>query len=201
VRWTATLKARPQDVERLAAESVPDLSTADDDSHLVFRFSDPPDDGDFDSEIDAARAVIETFVRHVNGFGRLRWGRSFEGVAIDVVRAVDADGKTTQYAFIERGGAHLPHEQFAALVERLGYPRPSPPLGLEIVEALGGPLCWCWWSQTRRLIESSSLSNSCWRATTRSAGSPDTLPWRRSSMTLSLASWMGRLWVGGHVGS
>lgn len=139
MRWTATLRARREDVERLLAESVPDLSAADgDDSHLVFTFSDPPDDGSFESESHAAKAVIDAFVRHVNGFGRLRWGRSFEGVALASTRAVDANGKTTQYAFLGQAVAHLSPEDFAAMVERLGFPRPPPPLGLEVVKALNG---------------------------------------------------------------
>ncbi|MDW5592964.1 hypothetical protein VSS74_01355 [Conexibacter stalactiti] len=139
MRWTATLRARKQDVERLLAEAVPDLSVAgEDDSHLVFAFSDPPDDGSFESESHAAKAVIDAFVRHINGFGRLRWGRSFEGVTVASTRATDSNGKVTQYEFLGQAVAHLTPEDFAVMVERLGFPKPSPPLGLDVVNALDG---------------------------------------------------------------
>jgi hypothetical protein len=82
--------------------------------------------------------VIDAYVRRVNGFGRLRWGRAFAAVEIAGLRTVDADGRETQMIFPGSAHGHLPWEQFADMVERLGYPRPDKPVGLDTISALDG---------------------------------------------------------------
>ena len=74
-------------------------------------------------------------MRHVNGFGKLRWGRGFQGVEITLVRSFDSSG-ATQVVFVDAAHGHLQPREFADMVEKLGHPRPPLPRGLEVIEGL-----------------------------------------------------------------
>jgi hypothetical protein len=74
----------------------------------------------------------------LNGFGRLRWGRAFEGVSVSKIQTVDSEGRMGQRVFIEPAYDHMLPEDFADMVERLGHPRPALPAGLDVINSLGG---------------------------------------------------------------
>jgi hypothetical protein len=136
VRWIATLSGSRQDIERLAAE-LPDLSPVEDaPRELLLELDDPEGDATGGDVPHAAKAVIDASVRRINGFGRLRWGRTFEGVDVSKIVSIDPEGRTTHRAFAERGAGHMRFEDFANMVERLGEPRPEPPAGLDVINAL-----------------------------------------------------------------
>ena len=80
-----------------------------------------------------AKAVIDGHVRRMNGFGRLRWGRAFAAVEIAGLRTVDSDGRETQMVFPGSIHGHLPWDQYADMVEKLGSPRPDKPVGLDTI--------------------------------------------------------------------
>jgi hypothetical protein len=137
VRWIVTLAGRHRDIERLAAESLVGLSVvASVPSELILEMNDPEGDATADEAPHAAKAVIDAAVRHINGFGKLRWGRGFEGVAVSAIKSVDAAGDTTQRVFVGPAVAHMLPEGFADMVERIGLPRPLMPAGLEVINAL-----------------------------------------------------------------
>jgi hypothetical protein len=89
-----------------------------------------------ESDDDVARAVIENRVHQLNTFGRLRFGRAFEPVSVAATRSVDADGNPRQVVHVGAAHGHLQPAEFAAFVEKLGFPRPDMPKGLEVIEAL-----------------------------------------------------------------
>jgi hypothetical protein len=137
VRWIVTLSASRPDAERLAAESLPGLSAAGDDPReLLLELDDLGSDVPDEDAPQAAKAVIDRSVRHINGSGKLRWGRAFEGVAVSAVKSVDSDGRITQHVWPEPAVKHMLPEDFADLVERLGHERPALPVGLEVLNAL-----------------------------------------------------------------
>jgi hypothetical protein len=55
----------------------------------------------------SAKAVIDASVRHINGFGGLRWGRAFEAVSVSALKSVDAGGGATDQFFIEPVYDHM----------------------------------------------------------------------------------------------
>jgi hypothetical protein len=137
VRWLITLSARAADVERLLSEPVEGLSAnPDDPSQLLLTLHDPEGDAGGEDVPNAAKTKIDAFVNHLNGVGRLRWGRVFEGVSIAAIKSFDETGHATQRVFIGTAVDHMLPEDFADMVERLGYDRPPMPKGLEIVNAL-----------------------------------------------------------------
>jgi hypothetical protein len=137
VRWLVTLSASKRDVERLAAVSLAGRSADPSDSRqLILELQDPEGDATGDDAPHAAKAVIDASVRHINGVGKLRWGRNFESVFVASVKSLDSDGHVTQRVFVEPGVEHMAPEDFAAMVERLGFPRPELPVGIEVVNAV-----------------------------------------------------------------
>jgi hypothetical protein len=137
VRWIVTLSVSRQDAERLAAESLPGLSAAENDPRqLLLELGDLGSDAPEEDAPHFAKAVIDAFVRHINGSGKLRWGRTFEGVAVSGVKSVDPDGHVTQRVWVGTAVDHMLPEDFADLVERLGYERPALPVGIEVVNSL-----------------------------------------------------------------
>ena len=93
MRWIVTLSANRRDVELLRAESLPGLSaTADDPCQLILEFDDQEADVADEDASHAAKAVIDASVQRINGSGKLRWGRAFEGVTVSAVRSVDSGG-------------------------------------------------------------------------------------------------------------
>jgi hypothetical protein len=105
---------------------------------LRLELDDPEGDDTGDDAPHTAKAVIDVYVRRTNGFGRLRWGRAFAEVEISGLRTVDAAGRETQMVFPGTAQAYLPWEQFADMVEQLGYSRPEKPVGLDAIDALDG---------------------------------------------------------------
>lgn len=135
MRWIVTLEGNTRDIARLLAES-PRLSAGGSDREAVLEFDDGREEATDESR-QAIRAQIEAAVRHFNGFGRLRWGRSFEGVTVKGgVKYFGLGGESGEVVFVGSAHAHLTPEQFGDLVERLGHPRPEPPFGLSDIEAL-----------------------------------------------------------------
>jgi hypothetical protein len=139
VRWLVTLSASKRDVERLAAESLAGVSAdTTDPRQLLLELHDPEGGATDDEAPHAAKAVIDAFVRDINGFGRLRWGRTFEGVSVPAIKSFNPARGATQHAFLGTAVGHLPPEDFADMVERLGHPRPALPAGIEVINALDG---------------------------------------------------------------
>jgi hypothetical protein len=139
VRWLVTLSASKRDVERLTEESLADLTAdATDPEHLLLELHDPEGDATGDEVPRRAKAVIDALVRHINGFGRLRWGRTFEGVSVSTTKSFDPAGGETLRLTIEPAFEHMLPEDFANTSERLGFPRPALPAGLEVINALDG---------------------------------------------------------------
>lgn len=137
MRWLAILSGSRQDVDRLYAESLEGLS-ADESTpdQLILEVLNPEADAVGEEAPHAAKAVIDASVRHINGFGKLRWGRAFAGVSISDIKSVDSAGRVTQRVFAEPAYDHMLPEEFADLVERLGRPRPALPVGIDVVNAL-----------------------------------------------------------------
>lgn len=138
MRWIVTLSATATDAERLAAEFTDLVAVEDSPRLLRMEVDDPEGDAPAEAAPHVARAVIEANIRRINGFARLRWGRTFEGVEITQWSTVDAEGKTTQRVFVGPAVAHLLPEEFADMLERQGLPRPKMPKGLDAINALEG---------------------------------------------------------------
>lgn len=139
MRWIVTLSGRRDDIDRLEAESFAGLSRVPSDQpQLLFELDNPEDDVAADVAPHAAKAVVDAAVRHINGFGKLRWGRTFEGVSGSAIKTVDNAGNTSHRVFLEPAVAHMLPEDFADMIERLGHPKPPLPTGIEVVNALEG---------------------------------------------------------------
>jgi hypothetical protein len=137
VRWLITLSATNVDVERLLAASIEDLSPhPTEPGEMLLTLQDSFGDESTSETRQAARRDFELRVRHVNGFGKLRWGRGFEGAEVKAVHSLDSAGAETQHVFPGPAYAHLQPREFAEMAERLGHPRPQLPIGLEAIDAL-----------------------------------------------------------------
>ncbi len=137
MRWLITLSAQASDVERLSSEPIEGLSAnPDDPRELLLELNDPEENTARTEGAQAMKPELEAFVDRLNGVGRLRWGRTFEGVAITTIKSFDENGRPTQHVFLEPAREHMLPEDFADMVERLGHERPPMPKGLEIVNAL-----------------------------------------------------------------
>lgn len=139
VRWLVTLSGGKQDVERLATASLPKVSAVEDAPlELLLELDHPEEGATGDDAAHAASAVIDEAVRGINGFGRLRWGRTFAGVEITKTLAIRADGHAEQRVSLGTAVDQMLFEDHADMVVRHGSPRPKPPMGLEIIRALDG---------------------------------------------------------------
>jgi hypothetical protein len=139
MRWIITLSASKVDVDRLSAASIADLSADPAEAReVILEFADSFGDVSTDETRQVVRKDIELRVRHLNGFGKLRWGRGFEGLTVQAVRSIDASGSETQHGFVEAAWDHMQPRDFADMVERVGYLRPQLPKGLEIIEVMEG---------------------------------------------------------------
>jgi hypothetical protein len=137
MRWLITLSAQASDVERLSSEAIEGLSAnPDDPKQLLFELANPESDAVGKGAAQAIKPELEAFVDRVNGVGRLRWGRTFEGVAITTIKSFDENDQQTQHVFLEPAREHMLPEEFADMVERLGHRRPPMPKGIEVVNAL-----------------------------------------------------------------
>lgn len=137
MRWAITLATTREDAERLLGEKIEALAPHPTDTGAVLmELEDTFGDRSTDETRQAVRKDIDLRLRHINGFGKLRWGRGFEGVEIKAVRSVDSAGAETQLVVLGTAHAHLQSREFADMVERLGHPRSLLPAGLEVIEAL-----------------------------------------------------------------
>ena len=137
MRWLVTLEGNWPDVERLLAESSDRLSATEEPREVVLEITDVEHDLATDESRQAGRMLIDAAVRHLNGFGKLRWGRAYGGVAVKTVRYFDSEGRPGgQVVFVGTAYDHMLPEDFADMLERLGYPRPELPVGVEDVNAL-----------------------------------------------------------------
>jgi hypothetical protein len=139
VRWLVTLSGSRKNLQLLAGESLPGVAAdAGTSNELILKLHDPEGDARAEEAALAAKAVIDSSIRHINGFGRLRWGRTFEGVSASAIRSFDSAGGAAQHVFVGPAVEHMLPEDFADMVERLGHARPAPPAGLEAINALDG---------------------------------------------------------------
>ena len=137
MRWVITLSATKADAERLLAASIERLAPHPTEAgEVLLELEDSFGDESTDANREAVRLDVALRVRHINGFGKLRWGRGFEGVEVKAVRSFDSIGAETQHVFAGTAYAHLQPREFADMVENLGHPRPPLPTGLEVIEAL-----------------------------------------------------------------
>ncbi len=136
MRWVVTLQANAADIERLLAQASDRLSGTESSREVVLEFEDAAGDVATDESRQSARTMIEAAVRHLNGFGKLRWGRTFDGVKVKGVSHIDSEGRSGQVVFVGTAYAHLSPEEFADMVERMGFPRPDLPVGIEDIDAI-----------------------------------------------------------------
>jgi hypothetical protein len=137
VRWIVTLSTTRVDAERLLAAAIEDLAPHPTDPAVVLlELEDAFGDESTDETRQAVREDIDLRLRHINSFGKLRWGRGFEGVDVQAVRSFNSTGAETQHVFVGTAYAHLQPREFADMIEKMGQPRPELPAGLEVIEAL-----------------------------------------------------------------
>jgi hypothetical protein len=137
MRWLITLAAARTDAERLLSASIEHLRAhPSEPDELLLELEDSFGDRSTDETRQAVRQEIDLRVRHITGFGKLRWGRGFEGVDLKTVRSYDSTGAETQHVFAGTAYAHLQPREFADMVERMGHPRPPLPTGLDVIEGL-----------------------------------------------------------------
>lgn len=136
VRWVITLEASRGDVERLVAQAAVSLSATGNPREVELEFEDHEHEVATDEARQAGRLIVEAAIRHLNGFGKLRWGRTFEGVALRNVKYIDSSGGSGLVGFVGTAVDQMLPEDFTDMVARLGYPRPELPDGVEDVNAL-----------------------------------------------------------------
>lgn len=136
MRWLVELEASREDIERLLAESPEGLFATEDPLVALLEILDPEHENNTDEARAVGRTLIDAAVRRWNGFGKLRWGRSFGGVTAGRTSYVAADGARGQVMFVGTAYAHLLPEEYGDMMERLGFERPLLPDGLGDVNAL-----------------------------------------------------------------
>ena len=101
------LAASRRDVERLITESLDGLSAAEDTpERMVLELDDPEGSAVGDDAPHAAKAVIDATLRRINGFGKLRWGRTFEGSSMS--RSRTSSQRSSQTSSNGSGSLGLP---------------------------------------------------------------------------------------------
>lgn len=142
VRWVVTLYGTKQDVERLVGEfpelSAVEVSPSEYHRDVQLELDDPEGDAPEGTALNVARGVIEARVRRINGFGRLRWGRMFEGVEITDFHTIDCEGETMAIHFLEPAVEYLLPEDWVAMADERGIPRARLPVGVEALSVLDG---------------------------------------------------------------
>lgn len=136
MRWIVTLAGSREDIKRLMSDSPAGLSVTDDPRLVRLEIVDPRHPNNGDEARSEGRALIDAAVRHLNGYGRLRWGRTFGGLDAKGTSYVASDGQHGQVAFVDTAYAYLEPEEFGDMMERLGFERPSLPDGLNEIRAL-----------------------------------------------------------------
>ena len=136
VRWFVTFEGNRPDVERLLAESSERLTATDVPREIALEITDIRYDVSTDQSREAGRSLTDAALRHLNGFGKLRWGRTYEDIRVKSVTCVDSAGELSQVVFAGTAYDHMLPEDYADMVESLGFPRPNLPIGLGDVNAL-----------------------------------------------------------------
>ena len=136
MKWIITLEAAEADVVRLIHAGIGGIGLVDGEPSRLLLTHIQPDGATPEEEPHIVQDEVEAFVNRLNGVGRVRWGRVFEGVSIHSWHTVDAGGEITETIFLDAATGHLPPKEFADFVESLGYERPSPPDGLEHIDGL-----------------------------------------------------------------
>lgn len=136
MKWLVTLQAASEnDVQRILAEKIQDLSAIPDEPRQLLWTVDLPsaetDEGDA-----IARAEIRAFLSRLNGVARLRWGRAFQGIKLQSTQVVEASGAIGARVFVDAVTGFLPYEDFVLLTEGMGFDRPPKPKGLEQIEGV-----------------------------------------------------------------
>jgi len=127
-----TLEGNRLDIERLLEQSSERLTATGLSREVVLEVIDGDNDVAIGNERHAGRALIEVAVRHLNGFGKLRWGRAFEGVEVKNVKYFDSEGRSGgQVVFVGTAYDHMLPEDYADMMERFGHTRPALPEGVE----------------------------------------------------------------------
>jgi hypothetical protein len=136
VEWRITLDANEDDVQRLLASDIDDLSAVEGEADRLVLTINSPDGVTPEDEPGAVEVELQAFVTRLNGVGRVRWGKAFKGVMVIDRQSVDADGNITGHIYVDSATGHMLPEEFANFVESLGYERPPMPKGLEHIEHL-----------------------------------------------------------------
>ena len=137
VQWRITIQGSRRDIERLHGQPFEQLSGTNNPSEALLAITDGRDDLPTDESRQAAKTLIDATVRHLNGFGALRWGRAYEGITVKRVSYLDSTGvEAGQVVFAGTAYDHMLPEEYADLMERLGHPRPDPPAGIDDINAL-----------------------------------------------------------------
>lgn len=138
MRWLARLSGVKTDIQRLQEAGLPEQLgiDTDDPSQLMLELRGLERRNTDPNELNAAKEAIDAFIDLINGFGKLRWGRSFHGLSENGIKAIDADVGDEQCVVVGSVGIHMEPQVFADVVERLGHPRPAPPAGWDLVGAL-----------------------------------------------------------------
>jgi hypothetical protein len=134
--WIVTVVGSKEDVSRLL-EAVPsEVGPGSDERSARLLVVVPDDAGNADRD---AKPRIDALVARLNGLGKLRWGRAFDGVEIRETRRVDEDGREAIVAFVGAATAYVTHEQMVKIARQLGHTPPEDPPGLGEINALSLP--------------------------------------------------------------
>ncbi|HEX5988699.1 MAG TPA: hypothetical protein VFY75_00610 [Solirubrobacterales bacterium] len=136
MKWIITLEAAEADIDRLVHASIPGIDPADGEPRRLLLTHYQPDGATPEEEPHIVQDEVEALVNRLNGVGRVRWSRVFEGVSIHSWHTVADDGEITERIFLDAATGHLPPKEFADLVESLGYERPPLPDGLDHIDGL-----------------------------------------------------------------
>jgi hypothetical protein len=92
MRWLVNLEGNREDIERLLAEPPEGLFAPAAPHVASLEIVDPDHENGNDEARAAGKILIDAAVRHLNGYCKLRWGRSFGGVTAREIRYVAPDG-------------------------------------------------------------------------------------------------------------
>ncbi len=136
MKWIVTLEAAPADADRLLAEDINGLSAVEGEPDRIAYAIQHPEGASEAGEAEVVQDEVRALVAGLNGAGRVRWGKIFEGVELHHSETVDDAGEVTQRYYVDAAVGRLPPRAFGDLVERMGFPRPELPVGLEYIENL-----------------------------------------------------------------
>jgi len=137
MEWQVTLAGSRIDVERLFRELPLEVEAIPDDAtHVLVSLTNPEGEATGDDVGHAAKRAIDALVARLNGLGRLRWGRAFEGVAVASIQSTNVGGATTTYVFPAAINAHFSYEELIRFADAQGLPQPPAPRGLAHIRSL-----------------------------------------------------------------